>query len=206
MKSFKQFGADLEAQSVPLEEANLARLHDHLTNRNVGIITAHRGHLPADENVSRNRQLENHIRQAGYGFVHVDGHYVEHFGTPEARKVSERAYMVIGKEGEDHGELKGFLKKHGAAFDQDSVLHKAAGEKEAKLIGTSQRESAWPSHNEEVSVGAWHPNRAGEFHSSLHNKKTFQFSESFESKGVVETHGSNFFTEWGKFLHEQKNG
>ena len=204
MKSFKKFGADFEAQSVALEESNLARLHDHLQSRNIGILTAHRGNLPADENVARNRQLETHIRQAGYGFVHVDGNYVEHYGTPQANKVSERAYLVIGKEGHDNGELKGFLKKHGAAYDQDSILHKAAGEKDAKLIGTSGRESAWPSHHEEVSVGEWHPNRAGEFHSALHNKKTFQFSESFESRGLVETHGSNFFGEWAKYLAEQK--
>jgi hypothetical protein len=204
MKSFKQFGADLEAQSVPLEEANLARLHHHIENANIGIITAHRGNLRPHENVARNRELEGHIRKAGYGFFHVDGNYIENYGTPTARTVGERAYLVVGKNGDDHGELKGFLKKHGEAYDQDSVLYKAAGEPEAKLIGTSKREDNWPAYGTEESVGTWHPNRAGEFHSQLHNKKTFQFSESFESKGIVETHASNFFSEWGKFLQEQK--
>src|SRR5437763_3945395 len=110
-KNFKQLQEQLEQQPVTLEESGLSRLHTHLQNRNLGIISAHRGNLPADENVARNRELESHIRQAGYGFFHIDGHYTENKDTPEARPVKERAYMVVGKMGDDHGELKGFLKK-----------------------------------------------------------------------------------------------
>jgi hypothetical protein len=197
-KNFKQLAEHLDQQPVTLEESNLARLHSHLQNRNLGIITAHRGNLPADMNVTRNRQLEQHIRQAGYGFIHVDGKYTENKDTPEERQVSERAYLVVGKPGHDHGELKGFLKKHGEAYDQDSVLYKQHDEPHAKLIGTTKRES-WLGYGEEQSVGEWHPNRAAEFHSALHNQKVF----AFESLGLVETHGSNFFSEWGKYLREK---
>jgi hypothetical protein len=165
-----------------LTESSLARIHKHTQGRNIGMITAHRGEYTSDENHARNKSLESDIRHHGFGFVHVHGHYPEKTESGETRHVKEHSYLVIGKEGHDSGALKGFLKKHGSKYDQDSVLHKAHNEPHAKLISTSDRDPDFKKHAE-TNVGTWHPNRVGDYHSSLykHPKKTFAF-ESLELK------------------------
>ena len=160
-----------------IQEASLSRVYTHTKGRNIGMITAHRGEYTAEENKQRNSQLESDIRKHGLGFVKVKGRYIENHGTPNAKSVDEESYLVIGKHGHDNGHLKGFLQTHGEKYGQDSVLHKAHDEDDAKLIGT--REGGYPGHEKEVSVGKWHPNRAGEFHTAMKGGKTFAF-ESIE--------------------------
>lgn len=180
MQSFKNF----------LNEASLGRVHQHTQGRNIGMITAHRNEHTAQENKERNKNLEHDIRKHGYGFVKVKGRYIENHGTPQAKPVDEHSYLVVGKKGHDNGALKGFLKKHGEKYGQDSVLHKAHNESDAKLHGT--REGGWPGKGKSESVGKWHPNRAGEFHSVMKGK-TFAFESvqflnppSFSSRGETE--------------------
>lgn len=157
-----------------INEASLGRVHQHTKDRNIGMITAHRGEFTAQENRGRNKELEGHIKKAGYGFVKVKGRYVENHGTADAKNVDEDSYLIVGKKGNDKGELKNFLLKHGAKYGQDSVLHKAAGESNAKLHGT--REGGWPGKGETHDVGTFHPDRAGEFHTAMKGgKKTFAF-------------------------------
>ena len=55
-----------------------------------------------------------------------------------ARPVDEHSYLVIGKKGKDGGALKGFLKKHGEKYGQDSVLHKSHDSNEAHLHGAKK--------------------------------------------------------------------
>jgi hypothetical protein len=154
---------------------SLARVHQHAQGRNIGMITAHRGENTAQENKSRNKELEHHIRKAGYGFVKVKGRYIENHGTDRAKAVDEHSYLVIGKKGHDNGHLKGFLKKHGEKYKQDSVLHKAHDEEHAHLHGT--RDGGFPGKGKTHNVGKFHPNRAGEFHTKMKGKRTFAFEE-----------------------------
>lgn len=168
MKSFK----------THLNEASLGRVYQHTKDRNIGMITAHRAENTSEENRKRNDELEHHIRKAGYGFVKVKGRYIENHGTPHAKTVDEHSFLVVGKKGDDKGELKHFLKKHGEKYGQDSVLHKSHDEETAKLHGT--REGGWPGKGETHDVGTFHPSRAGEFHTAMKGgKKTFAF-ESVE--------------------------
>lgn len=167
-KTFQQFMDEAASKS-------LARLHQHVQGRNIGMITAHRNENTAEENKSRNKELEGHIRKAGYGFVKVKGRYIENHGTPDAKAVDEHSYLVIGKDGNDNGQLKGFLKKHGEKYGQDSVLHKAHDEEHAYLHGT--REGGFPGKGKAQNVGKFHPNRAGEFHTKMKGKRTFAFEE-----------------------------
>lgn len=155
-----------------LNEASLGRVYQHTQGRNIGMITAHRGENTAEENKKRNKELEGHIRKAGLGFVKVKGRYIENHGTEHAKAVDEHSYLVIGKKGEDHGHLLGFLKKHGEHYGQDSVLHKAHNEETAKLHGT--KEGGFPGKGKTQEVGKFHPNRAGEFHSVMKGK-TYAF-------------------------------
>lgn len=171
MKTFSQL-------KTQLNESSLARVYQHTMERNIGMVTAHRNEYTADENKARNRELESHIRKAGYGFVNVKGRYVENYGTPEAKNVDEHSYLIVGKKGDDKGELRNFLRGVGEKYGQDSVLHKAHNEKNAKLIGT--KEGGFPGKDKEFDVGEFHPNRAGEFHTAMRNKRTFAFAESIQ--------------------------
>lgn len=171
-----------EGPEVLREAANrsLARIHQHVQDRNIGIITAHRGGnaTPEDRarNNKRNAELANDIHKAGYGYVHVRGRYIENHGTENARHVDEHSYMVIGKKGDDKGALKNFLTKHGEKYEQDSILHKPHNSSKATLHGT--KEGAWPGKGKTHEVGEFHPNRAGEFHSVMKGRgKTFAFEE-----------------------------
>jgi hypothetical protein len=167
-KSFQQFMSEAASKS-------LSRIHQHVQGRNVGMITANRGENTEQENKQRNKELEHHIRKAGYGFVKVKGRYIENHGTEHARAVDEHSYLVIGKKGNDNGHLKGFLKKHGEKYGQDSVLHKAHDEEHANLHGT--REGGFPGKGKTHNMGTFHPNKAGEYHTKMKGKRSFTFEE-----------------------------
>lgn len=156
-----------EAFEMLDEAANksLARIHQHVQDRNIGIITAHRSANSADENKRRNTELVGHIKNHGFGFVHIRGKYVENKGEPNEKHEEEHSYMVIGKKGNDNGALKGFLTKHGEKYGQDSILHKAHNSPEAHLIGT--RDGSWLKKGEHMSVGHFQPNMVGDYHSAL---------------------------------------
>lgn len=156
-----------------LVESSLSRIHQHTQDRNIGMITAHRGENTPEQNKAANRELENNIKAAGHGYVKVKGRYLENHGTAQERPVDENSFLVIGKKGDDSGELKNFLLKHGEKHGQDSILHKGHDEPTAKLHGT--KEGGWPGKGEEQDVGEFHPNRAGEFHTAMKGKRTFAF-------------------------------
>lgn len=178
MKSFKQF---LESVTpVVLVETNLSRVAQHVQERNIGMITAHRGDKTPEENEERNKNLRADLKGHGLSWIKVKGNYVENHGSKDAKTVSEHSYLVVGKKGNDDGQLKGVLKNLGNKYDQDSVLHKSHDSETAQLHGTSDRENGWPAKGESVDVGKFHPSRAGEFHTAIKNKKTFAFSEGLE--------------------------
>lgn len=169
MKTYKEF----------VQESSLSRVHSHTQGRNIGMITAHRGENTAEENNRNNDTLKKSIRDAGYGFIPVRGRYVENHGTPQARHVDEKSFLVVGKKGDDKGELKKFLIKHGEKHGQDSILHKPHDKEEAILHGT--KEGAFPGKGKTHNLGNFHPNRASEFHTAMKGSRTFAFaSESFD--------------------------
>src|SRR5436309_1841211 len=116
MHTFKGFS---EKQRQDLQEKSLARLHSHLHNRSVGIMSASRGDLTSSENEARSRQLANDIRGHNLGYVKVQGKTVENKGTAEERPVSETSYLISAPPEQSH-KLKSFLTKHGEKYGQDS--------------------------------------------------------------------------------------
>ena len=171
---------------MPLDESSLARIHSHLQDRNLGIVSAERGKYADQPGVNRNRgkDLERDIRSHGLGFVRLKGNYIEGHGTPQARKVSERSYLVVGHRGEDNGHMLGFLRKVGGKYNQDSVVHVHAGSGEARLVGTQDKDEeghavTFPGKGKTHVLGKWHPQKVGEFYSSMKGK-TFTF-ESFKA-------------------------
>ncbi len=171
MKTYKEYLAE--------SGGGLSRVLQHTKERNIGMITAHRGVHTPEENKERNELLKADIKDNGYGYKHVKGVYVENHGKADAKPVEEHSFLVIGKKGNDSGALKGFLKKHGTKYDQDSILHKAHDDDDAHLIGTN--DTGYPGKDKEANVGKFHPDRAGEFYSKLKGKDyTFESVEFYE--------------------------
>ena len=164
----------IEAAKEVLLESSLSRLYTHTKNRNIALVSASRGTRTADENFEANNNLSNDIRRAGFGLVHAKGRFVENFGTPRAMPVDEHSILVIGKEGDDDGQLEKFAKHVGKKYNQDSVIVKKHDSDSATLHGLS--DGAWPYTGNEVNLGQWHPNRVGMFHTIM-NGRPFAFQD-----------------------------
>lgn len=127
-------------------------------------------------NKQRNKELEGHIKHwtktqrannnSSAGYTKVRGRYTENFGKPDAHNVDEHSFLMIGKKGDDRGELKKFLTHHGEKYNQDSILHKAHDSTAAHLVGTNK--TGYPGYGQHRSIGEFHANRTPEFHSILH--------------------------------------
>jgi hypothetical protein len=127
------------------------------------------------------------VRKAGYGFIDVKGRYVENYGKPNARDVHEKLLLVVGKREDDKGQLLGHLKHLGSKYNQDSILHKPHISEKASLHGTN--DTGYPGKDKHIEVGSWHPNRAGEFHSLMKNRKPIAVGEQFHF-----LNGKSFFS------------
>lgn len=183
----------IEDQSVM--EASLSRIFDHTQNRNIGIISACRS---GDDALNRKNTslLKVDIRQAGFGFIMVTGSYIENKGTDnEVLVPDEDSFLVVGKDGDDSGNLIGFLKKEGLKFNQDSVLYKPYDSKEAFYVGTSKNNIDVP-FGQKKSAGIWHPNNTEAYMSYIKGlpsdgkpgrfkptEKSFTFKENYAFEG-----------------------
>lgn len=165
MKSFKE----------SLNEASLSRVYQHTKGTNIGMISAHSDRNTPEENKANHERLAQDIRKAGFGHVNVHGKYIMNKGEPNEHAVTEKSYLVIGKKGDDSGNLKGFLKKHGEKYGQESVLHKAHDEEDAKLHYTGGTQKG-----QIVNAGKFHPNRAADYQSAMRGGKTTFTFESVE--------------------------
>jgi hypothetical protein len=154
---------------------SLARVHQHTQNREIGIITAHRGNLSPSENHKRNHALKGDIHKAGYGHIPIRGSYIENKGTPDEKKVSEHSFMVIGHHAGKNTGMKKFLVKHGKKYDQEAVVHKPHDSPKAHLHTTSGEHDGQSSE-----LGTFHANKASDYHSAIKGKhKSFTFEEYF---------------------------
>jgi hypothetical protein len=128
-----------------LKEISLSRVFRHFKNKDVpvAIITAFRDKKPSGEeytykeNTQRNRVLAAKIRNAkSYGFVYVDGHWLETQDDGSKEAVSEDSILIIGREN-DNGKLKGLLKKWIVEYNQDAALFKEEGTTEIVFLNQS---------------------------------------------------------------------
>jgi len=114
-------------------EASLSRVFKHLdSDRPVAILTAFRGNFTYKENVKRNKELAASIKNEGYGYFFVDGHWVEEEGNNET-DTSEDSIFVIGDKN-DSGRLKSLVIKLMKKYDQDAVVFKSETEKSTSLL------------------------------------------------------------------------
>ena len=183
MKSFKQLLQE-SYKDVPVNESSIGRMRYHATGSNVAIVTANRKDFNAETNLARNQELIKLIKKAGYGYIHVKGHYIEGYGTEQARPVEEHSFVVIGKRGNDNGKLLNDARSWGEHFGQDSIFYKKHDEDSANLYGTQVTGNSYPPYGHTMDLGRFHPNMAGDFHTELKNTKTFAFSESVDPNTI----------------------
>lgn len=111
-----------------LAESSLSRVYSHFkSDREIGIMTAFRGEYDEEKNTKRNQELAKKVRAAGYGFIWVDGAWIENEGTENEKHVSEVSLMIIG-DASDKNELKPLLLKWAKEYNQDGVVHKPGGQ------------------------------------------------------------------------------
>lgn len=165
-----------------VNESSLGRIFQHSKNSNIAIMTAHRGEFDAKENEKRNRELASLIRANKFGYVPVTGYYVENQGQEDEQKVQEKSFLIISSK-DDGGRLKGFVKKMGAKFNQDSVLYKNADDEDAFLIGTVA--GRWPGKDVEHRAGKFVPQKIGMFYTKMRNHRTFVFESVVELEGLM---------------------
>jgi len=133
MKDFGEW-VDNKTEKSKIDES-LARVYQHFnSDRPIGLMSAFRGEYPLEENTKRNYKLAKLVRSAGYGFVWVDGTFIENKGKSNEEHVSEVSLMIVGKNGQEG--LKEDLVRWARQFDQDAVVFKPESEQKiAYLIG-----------------------------------------------------------------------
>lgn len=155
------------------KKESISSLFGRIEKKTIGIVSAFRSAHDKAENLKRSDRLESDIKDAGLEFARLEGHYIEGYGSDSQKEPKrEISFLVFGEDGDDVGSLKGFLKDVGSKYNQDSVLYKQYDNKNAYLIGTSDKDEegnkiSYPGIGKEVSVGRFKPMRIGEFYSKM---------------------------------------
>jgi len=160
-----------------LNETSLSRIFQHSIDlqRPLGIISGFRGSNDYKTNVENNKQISYKLKSHGYGYVYVEGSYIE-----GDRKVKEDSIFVIGMKNED-GNLKGLLKTLIQEFDQEAFLYKPVNNTNAYLIY---------ANGTEVKLGEFHPNRISDYMTKLKGTNgTFVFENFSEDLNWLERLG-----------------
>ena len=168
-----------------LNESSLSRLHQHIQEHDVAILTAHRSapddsegcvtDSPADLNRDRNRDLKAVLLRKGYGVTRVDGSYVENFEDPDPLKrteVSEESFFAVNLQ--DSPDFVADIEELGQLFCQDSVLIIPQGGGGSYLLGTN--DTSFPGLGNTETVGDYSPGREAEFMSRIRGRP-FTFKE-----------------------------
>lgn len=177
--SFTAYLAETAQDWRVLDEAGLSRVLQHLATRNVGFMSAFRSEHNLSANRTRNLTLKSQIRDAGFGFLRVVGHWVENEGTSEERSVEEESFMILGSDGDDHGALMGFLRKAARNFQQEAFLYKPHN---------TQTVSVQYTNGTHENIGQFSLSNIGKMYSDFKGKK-FVFRTVSESRGFYERLG-----------------
>ena len=110
-----------------LTETTLNRVLNHFQNQDipVAIITTFRDDKTVEMGREDNKVMARVFRSEGYGYVYVDGGWIETQKDGTKKPVTEDSIIVIGNKG-DNGKLKGLVKKMIKIYEQDAAMFKEA--------------------------------------------------------------------------------
>ena len=129
----------------------------------MGLISACRSNFPMNVNRGRSESLWPYI-WGRFGSIDVDVRFSEH-GPLQTQTLTERCYLLLGGRGFDNGNLRGFLRQHGAIHDQRLVLYKPYDEKSAYLLGTQN--GVVPRRKQIVCVGEFRVTKLPDYFSLI---------------------------------------
>jgi len=156
-------------------ESSLSRLWQHMEDKDtsLGIISAFRSERSLKQNQDLTKKLKAQIRENGFGFIMLTGHWPE--TTAEGEKdVEEESFAIIA---DDEKKLDLFLKNIAKEYGQEGFLIKP---KETNHIFFST------SNGDRSDIGEYHPDKIGKMYSTLrkgsHAKKSFVFESCWLHK------------------------
>ena len=148
-------GEEVEIEQI--HESSLSRIQRKVEKHTSGTISAFRNEFTRKENLGRNKEMGAYLRTKGYSVTKIVGSWEETLSNNEKKTVNEESFFVSNQkvEGDDKGELESDLMKLGKKYDQDSVLIIPSGGKNAYLVGTSNREDAFPGkYGTKMKIGS----------------------------------------------------
>jgi hypothetical protein len=153
-----------------LNETTLSRVWSHAENPliPIGLMSASRKGMPDAVKHQKTLDLAADVRNEGYGYFFVDGHYTEAGGP-----VEETSVFIVGAP-QDNGRLKGLMRRWLHDYSQESVLFKPEGSNRGVLLTDA---------GTELDIGVMHPNRVGEMMTKLRGRgdRPFVFESAYES-------------------------
>jgi len=177
-----------------LNESSLSRVWQHFTNneKTVVILTAFRDEKTREENLRGNKAIAASLKNAGFGYFFVEGHYTENKGTEDEVKVKEESIFAIAEKNKSRNLIE-LAHKLANKYNQDSIFVKEGlGDKSRVYFYT--KKGTKDKIDGKLSLG-----KVGEFYTKLNNKKranTFVFESA--------TTGSGFFARHRKSLTGMK--
>lgn len=149
---------------TPLNEiTTLSRVYSHFQDmtRPVAIMSAYRDSYDPRANVQRGKALAADVKNAKFGYVFIDGSYIENQGTPQETKVDEVSILIIGYPN-DSGNLKSnLLKQLMGKYEQESVIYRPQNTPEIFLLHNNGTQQA---------LGKFYPNQIGDYMSRLRGR------------------------------------
>ena len=133
MQSFKSFLGEHKDYIV---EVKMSRVLKHFSQEEypVGIITAFRGDLDRKTNVANNKKLASFLRSKDYGFVYVDGAWIENQGKSDEKTVSEDSIFCMAPAGTSFDEFSKVMISQAKKYNQDAFLAYDHEDKIVKII------------------------------------------------------------------------
>lgn len=154
-------------------ESSLSRVFQHVDGGStIGAMSVFRSDVAGAVNEANHAMFRREIRQAGFGYIPLLGHYEETVNG-SLQEVVEPSFLIISNK-DDSGRLKGFLKIMGRKYNQESVLYKDSGSDVAVLI--------FMSDFSEVVLGPWSPFALGKYYSEIGAGRGFHFKVLDEAK------------------------
>jgi hypothetical protein len=193
----KKFDNFYKTTLQTIKESSLSRIWSHTQDYTCGAITAFRGERVYAANRQLLSELKKYLLGKGYDVTRVSGNYVENPNEENRVELKEPSLFVVNSkvDGDDDGELEDVLFKLGEYYEQESVLIIPPGGKDAYLLGTSKKDTAWPGYKEKVVVGNGKFGKvAGQYLSRIHSRE-YAFEHVEKPQTINGRRGLSLFVE-----------
>lgn len=113
-----------------LLETTFARLEKHFQNNDCAFISACRKENTPEENNIATNNLAHDLQILGYGYIKINGGYIESIGKPDERAVIEKSFAVFNNNDPTkyHTDFKRDMIGLCNEYNQDSVFIKMKNE------------------------------------------------------------------------------